>query len=109
MLPKKFKLPIQDFPKNASTVLKNRFFSIKSVANNLQYNRFGVYVSSKIFKKAVLRNKTRRIFLRFYAKRANSLPIDKKGRDLLIIPKPNIIELTPREIMNNLENHGSII
>lgn len=45
-------------------IIRNDYFELKIVKNNSPYSKFGIVLSKKIAKKAVIRNKTRR---RFYS------------------------------------------
>ncbi|MFA5386467.1 MAG: ribonuclease P protein component [Candidatus Paceibacterota bacterium] len=88
MLAKKFKLPIQEgLKKNqkAFSFLKGKYFNFKISKNDLNYSRFGVIVSSKIFKKAFARNKLRRII--FEKIRSKNYYLNP-GNDILIITLP---------------------
>ena len=66
MLPKKHKFPIQFFPKNSKTVFKSYIFTIKFSPNALNYNRVGVYITTKLSKSAVSRNRIKRVVLNFF-------------------------------------------
>jgi len=90
MLAKKFKLPIQEGLKKNQKVfnfLKGKYFNLKSSKNNLDYSRFSVVISSKIIKKAFLRNKLKRIvFETIKDKKLYLIP----GEDILTITLPGI-------------------
>lgn len=92
MLAKKFKLPIQEGLKKNQKVfnfLKGKCFNLKKSKNNLNYSRFGVVISSKIIKKAFLRNKLKRIiFETIRDKKLYLIP----GEDILIVTLPGIIK-----------------
>jgi ribonuclease P protein component len=67
MIKKKFKLKGEDIKKfflNNFKKINYREITIYYQKNNLNYPRFAVFVSPKVFKKAVLRNKIKR---RIYA------------------------------------------
>lgn len=72
---------------------------LKTLKNNLDDNRFGVVVSKKISKKAVVRNKIKRR-LREIIRQAHIKP----GLDIIIITKPEIIDKNYQDIKNELEN-----
>ncbi len=72
---------------------------LKILKNNLDNNRFGIIVSKKISKKAVIRNKIKRR-LREIIKQAHI----KSGFDIVIITKPEIIDKNYQEIKNDFEN-----
>ncbi len=62
MLPKEYRLRAADFASPMRTVLKNEFFSIKLRKNTLKHNRFAVIVGTRVDRRAVTRNRLRRIF-----------------------------------------------
>jgi len=106
MLSKKHKLPIGFFPVSSKTVIKNNYFLVKSIPNNLGIIRVGVTFKSKTFKKAVLRNKLKRMVFNFFREslQAKSCKL-QTGRDLLIILNPPIINLTKQEINSIFKNY----
>jgi ribonuclease P protein component len=69
-------------------------FILKEIKNNLEVNRFGVVVSKKIDKRAVIRNKVKRSF-------RNALyNLNEKivsGHDILIIVKKGVLGKTEEE------------
>lgn len=70
-------------------------FILKTKSNGLLLNRFGIVVSKKIDKRAVVRNKIKRIF------RSSLVDLNKNmagGHDILFIVKPGIINKTKEEI-----------
>ncbi|HXS14739.1 MAG TPA: ribonuclease P protein component [Candidatus Saccharimonadales bacterium] len=103
MLPKKFRLPSQIkfiHPRSVFTPL----FTVKIVQNNLDYSRFGVIVSKKIDKRAVVRNSIKRK-IRSCITKDNW---EKKGQDVLFIVKPDAKKEEPslrnkaEEVLKNL-------
>lgn len=100
MLAKKFKLPIQKINFRDSEIVRDDYFLIKTISNNFNFSRFGVIVSSKIFKRAVLRNKARRIIFNFI--KDNNFHLNP-GSDILIIVSPKIIKLTKEEIQEKIK------
>lgn len=92
MLAKKFKLPIYKSLKNkkALKILKGKYFNFKIFDNELGYSRFGAIISSKILKKAFLRNKLKRFI--FEDIRLNKVYF-KLNRDCLIIVRPEIVRI----------------
>ena len=107
MLRKRLRLPIELFPVSAKTILKNEYFTIKSVPNRLGFNRVGVTFKSKAFKTAVLRNRLKRTVFDYFRYASSLQTTNHKlptGRDLLIILNPLIIDLTKSEIINKLKN-----
>lgn len=69
--------------------------SLKYVKNNFSYSRFGLVVSLKVDKKAVVRNKIKR---RIRAVLRKHLPQIVSGYDFLILIKPEIKQLTYRQL-----------
>ena len=67
--------------------LKTNFLVLKTAPNKLEESRFGLVVSQKISKKAVIRNKVRR-------RMSEAIKIImkdiKKGRDIVLIALPGI-------------------
>lgn len=61
MIPKKNKLPAQlTFSLKARKTIQTRHLAIKVFSTNLDYPRFGVVISKKTAKSAVMRNKLKR-------------------------------------------------
>jgi len=87
---------------------KEDFLFLKLIANNLKKNRFGVIVSQKISKKAVIRNKIKR---RIKSILIQKLPEIKKQLDIVLVALPgletkNFWEI--KEIINNLFEKAKI-
>ncbi|TSC89787.1 MAG: Uncharacterized protein G01um10143_277 [Parcubacteria group bacterium Gr01-1014_3] len=61
MLAKKYRLPVQIALKKRYRSLKSSYFSVKILPGDLEYSRFGVVISKKTAKKAVDRNRLKRI------------------------------------------------
>ena len=66
---------------------RNNLFILKVIENGLAINRVGFVVSSKISKKAVVRNKVRRRFAEILKNKINNI---EKGIDLVFIALPGI-------------------
>lgn len=94
MLAKKFRLPAKDLAvinqKNRPAA-KSIFFTIKVQKNNLGYGRFGITVSSKVSKSAVVRNKIKRVIFNYI--RHQDLHLRSTGRDVLIKTLPPAVSL----------------
>ena len=75
--------------------IAGNFIFFKIAKNNLHDNRFAFVVSSKISKKAVLRNKIKRWLREIIGKKFLKT---KTGFDFLIIAKPEIIGKKFKEI-----------
>ena len=96
MLSKKYRLPIQKIYKIRGRFLGNKYFSVKIIKNNLDFNRFGAVVGTKVSKKAIIRNKLRRLMFNIICD--NYKNFEKIGFDVLIMIKPPIINLSKNEI-----------
>lgn len=79
--------------------IPGKFIFLKVLKNNLDNNQFGIIVSTKISKKAVIRNKIKRQ-LREIIKQTNI----KIGFDIVIVTKPEIVNKNYQEIKNELED-----
>lgn len=90
-------------PKNIRFTKENQissnFFSIKIAENKLESNRFGILISKRIDKRAVIRNKIKRQIRRCIEENENHLLV---GKDLLIITRPGIKNIETREICESL-------
>lgn len=94
MLPKKLRLPIQEVISKKGKTHKNTFFTIKVFSNNLNFSRFGVVISKKVGKTAVVRNKIKRAI--FNALR--SVKDHWAIADYLIIVNSSVIGLSQKQI-----------
>lgn len=104
MLAKRYRLTKnKDFAKVAQQgqVVFSRALGLKWIKNNLPYSRFGIVVSLKVDKKAVVRNKVKR---RIRAVLKENLSKIVKGCDFLILTKPEIKELDYQQIKDKLLN-----
>ncbi len=86
--------------KKGKTV-NSAFLVLKFSGNGLGNNRFGFLVGSKIFKKAVLRNKIKR---RLREAVKDLFPLIKPGYDLVFIVKSGLIEKKYAEIKSLIES-----
>jgi len=66
---------------------KEDFLFLKFYLNNLKKSRFGIIVSQKISKKAIIRNKIKR---RIRAVINSKLPKIKKGMDIVLVVLPGL-------------------
>ena len=90
-------------PKNIRFTKENQtscnFFSIKIAENKTESKRFGILVSKRIDKRAVIRNKIKRQI-------RNCIEENEKyllaGKDLLIITRPGIKDIETRKICESL-------
>lgn len=102
MLPKKNRLKKEkDFEKvfKKGKGLRKDFLFLKLLNNNLKKSRFGIVVSTKISKKATVRNKTRRRIREIIR---NHLDEIKKGKDIVIVAQPGIEEKSFSQIKETL-------
>lgn len=90
-------------PKNVRFTKENQissiFFSIKIAGNKTESKRFGIIVSKKIDKRAVIRNKIKRQIRLCIEENEKYLLV---GKDLLIITRPGIKDMETREICESL-------
>lgn len=68
--------------------------------NDLNYSRFGIIVSKKIAKKAVVRNKIKRKIREILRNRIKEID---RGYDVVIIPSKEIVDKNYQEIKISLE------
>lgn len=111
MLPKKLRTPINLFPKNSKTVFSDNYITIKTNPNNLSYNRLGVILGKHILKSSVLRNKLRRRIINSLSQPLLSRESGfvKEFKDLLIIVKAPMINLTKEELENLFQRYGKLV
>jgi ribonuclease P protein component len=83
-----------------SKASSGRFVFLKVLENDLGISRFGFIVSSKISKRAVIRNKIKRRLREIIQK--NIINIEK-GLDVVILARPNIINCDFGEIKEDTE------
>lgn len=94
MLPKKYRLPIQNVLDKKGEVVRTPYFLVKIFSNTLPYRRFGIIISSSIMPKAVKRNALRRELFdaieRHFTKSGKQVFSLPAGEDFLIIALPKI-------------------
>jgi ribonuclease P protein component len=76
------------------------WFVLKEKENKLSVNRFGIIVSKRIDKRAVVRNRIKRIL------RNTLINLNKKmspGHDILMIVKKNITNITKEENLSAIK------
>lgn len=76
-------------------------FGIKILKNDLGYSRFGIIISSKISKKAVVRNKVRRRISETFRLNLKNF---KSGFDVIIICRKPIIKASYQDIEKEILN-----
>lgn len=94
MLPKKDRLTRQEYWKvmRSGKSVFGQNASVKFIKNNLDHSRYAVVVSSKISKKAVVRNSLRRKLYQVLSKRQNT------GLDIVIFPQISMLNLDDAKI-----------
>jgi ribonuclease P protein component len=75
---------------------------IKFIKNKLALNRFGIIIGLKISKKSTERNQLKRKIKAVIKKLKNKI---KKGHDIIIIPKPTLLQLNSKEISRQIEDN----
>ena len=83
MLGKKYRVPIQSFPKNAKTIFSGGLIVLKSSANKISHNRAGVVIRKGVVKSSVKRNKIKRTMFRVFEN--NLAVLSGRGKDYLVI------------------------
>lgn len=78
-----------------------RILGIKVVNNELGLNRFGIMLSNKVSKKAVIRNRFKRQIREIIK---NELILLKTGHDLVIIVFPLILDKNYQELEELVKN-----
>lgn len=94
MLSKKFRLPSSVLFKGQVSTVREPEFIMKYKKNNLPYNRYGFVVSKAIDKRAVVRNRLKRLFR---AHIENAFP-PGEGFDILFVLRAAVKNLEPKEI-----------
>jgi ribonuclease P protein component len=77
----------------------DQLVGIKHISNTQEINRYGIIVSSKVSKKAVIRNKIKRLIREIIKNQEIYL---KKGYDIVIITFPGIINNKKTEISESI-------
>jgi ribonuclease P protein component len=78
----------------------SRILGAKAVNNDLGFNRFGILISSKISKKAVVRNRIRRQLKAIIKQEDTKLNV---GRDVVLIALPGIVDKNFQDIFSNIK------
>lgn len=103
MLPSKNRLtkkPDFEKVKTEGELLTGRFLGILYTPNGLDLSRFGFIVSTKISKKAVLRNRAKRLLRETIR---TLLPKIKEGFDILLLAKKGLVEVAQDQILKEEE------
>lgn len=102
MLPKQYRLTRgKDFERlaKAGRATFSREIGIKWIKNDLLVSRFGVIVSLKVSKKAVIRNKLKRRLRAIIWQEIENI---KPGDDIMVLTKPDAKEMDYWELRNKL-------
>lgn len=75
--------------------IKGKYFNLKIASNEVGFSRFGFVISKKIDKKAVVRNSLKRKLSVSIERIHDKIKI---GKDIIIIPGINVLELTQEEL-----------
>lgn len=75
--------------------ISNNFFTLRLRKNTLKHNRFGFVVSKKVDKRAVVRNRSKRLLRAILERRYAQL---KPGNDLLFSLKQKIVAKDIQEL-----------
>lgn len=99
MLKKKYRVRGRVFSKG-STTLNTPLFSIRIVKNNLPFSRAGFIVSKKVDKRAVMRNRVRRILSSCVEQMYDKI---SGGYDMRIYPKKEALNKERNVMYKTLE------
>ena len=96
MLPKKTRLPSQEFRSGRYQTVATPYFSLKVRTNHAKQNKIGVIVSLSVHKSAVRRN--------FWKRQTKSvlMGISPRGQDILAILLPKANTLTQKQFKKTL-------
>ncbi len=107
MIAKKYRLPVQLFPRQTKTVFREKELTVKATHNGLPYNRFGVIIARGDVKLSSRRNALKRAALNFLKTKKGLFERQSDGRDFLIILNPSSGgNLTKDKIISGLSSHG---
>lgn len=99
MFKKKFRLGKSK--KRLSQSFNTPLFSLRVEKNNLDYSRFGFIVSKKVDKRAVVRNRVKRVFRSSVEDRQDKI---KEGFDMLFFLRKGLFDKTKEETSGLLES-----
>ncbi len=88
MLKKQYRLPASQKLQQAK-FFKTPTFTLKISGNNLEQNRFGFIVKKTVDKRAVVRNRVKRVFRSCIEEMLENI---KKGQDMLFVLEKGIID-----------------
>jgi ribonuclease P protein component len=107
MLPKKSRVPIQSFPRNAKTIVRSKNFAMKFAANSLSYNRGGVIIG-KSAGVAAQRNRLRRVIMELFQNNPNFSKKTAVGKDFIILVGTKASENNSDSLNKELETYGKL-
>ncbi len=99
MLAKQYRLPSSVKLTN-SRFFSTELFTVRVAPNHLPESRFGFVIGKKIDKRAVSRNRIRRVFRSCIEQRREQIAI---GYDMLFFLKKDILEMKQEEVSNYVE------
>ena len=99
MLPQKYRLP-STTRLTHSRFIKTPLFSVKFAKNNLEVNRFGFVVRKTVNKRAVVRNRIRRVLRSCIEEQLEML---HTGYDMLFFPEKGIMDKKQAELCQILQ------
>ncbi|MCL4437479.1 ribonuclease P protein component [Patescibacteria group bacterium] len=95
MIAKKYRLPIQNLPFKALKSTKTPYFLVKYFATQKTFSRFGIVISKKFDKKAVVRNLWKR---RIFSILGKQLSESDRPKNMLLIVYPEMKKLSYQEL-----------
>jgi ribonuclease P protein component len=99
MLKRKFRIP-RGIRFNNSRLFSSPLFTIKVRDNGFLFNRFAIVVSKKVDKRAVVRNRIRRLISSSIEELYNDL---KQGKDTMFIVKREAINKSRRDFFKEIK------
>ncbi len=99
MFKREFRLP-KNVRFNKENQVFSKFLFIKVSENKVNLKRFGIVVSKRVDKRAVIRNKIKRQIRSCIEENEKNVPV---GKDILIIVMPNIKDKQKKEICDSIE------
>lgn len=98
MLPKKLKLPLQNFVGKRGRVIHAPLVTVKIFPPEMAHSRFGVVISAKVNKKAVIRNRIKRAIFNTIHGMLEQIPV----ADYVIIVAPATGKLDRGELQETI-------
>jgi ribonuclease P protein component len=100
MLRREFRIP-RGIRFNNSRLTANPLFTLKVNENGLSFNRFAIIVSKKVDKRAVIRNRIRRLISSCLEEVYNKL---QQGKDTIFIVKRGAINKSRQDFFKEIES-----